>query len=90
LNYTLDNPQTVAKGILNDPKNAGKNILLCWEHKHIASLAHAFGVIPEPEKWQDSVFKWVYVLQFDDTGKVSSLQIIPQQLLYEDSGKVTL
>jgi hypothetical protein len=81
--------QALAKSIMSNQAYNGKTVLICWSHGIIPSIASAFGVNPEPNKWPNSVFDQIYLIKFNQqTGKVVSFTILPQKLLYGDSDKV--
>jgi len=87
--YTISQEEALIKEILETPTYQGKNVLICWEHHHIPQLLQALNVSPHPKPWPDNVFDWVYVIQLDHHGKVSSFKIIPQQLMYGDAEKIS-
>ena len=75
----------LAKEILNNPKYAGKRILICWHHGTLPDLAAALKapVPPDKRKWPGKVFDRVW--QLDYSGGEVTLTDLPQRLLYGDS-----
>lgn len=78
-----DDYGTVAQRIRNNPKYAGKNVLICWHHGKIPQLAAALGVVNPPSPWPGQVFDRVW--QIDFAGGVATLKDVPQRLMYGDS-----
>ena len=85
--YTKDQTKDCAQDILTNATYAGKMVLCCFEHDALETLAHKLGVKPKP-KWPNSVYDWVWIINFDSKGK-ASLQQIPQQLLYGDAKTIS-
>ncbi len=83
------NEAAMVKEILENPSYDGKNVLLCWEHVRISNIVKALGVSPLPKPWPYAVFDWVYRIELDDNGKVSTFEILPQKLMYGDSETVS-
>ncbi len=69
--------------MLNDPKYAGKVVLIAWHHGKIPQLARALGARDVPEKWNPNVFDRVWELTFQD-GTVT-WKSLPQRALPGDS-----
>jgi hypothetical protein len=70
--------------LLNDPRYAGKKILICWRHDSLADLAHKLGASDAPDSWKKDVFDRVWQLDYSKDGKVT-FQDRPQLLLSGDS-----
>jgi hypothetical protein len=75
----------LAREILNNPKYAGKRVLICWHHGTLPELAAALKapVPPDKQKWSGKVFDRVW--QLDYSGGKVTLTDLPQRLLYGDS-----
>ncbi len=69
---------------LQDPKYAGKRVLIGWHHGKIPALATALGVASPPSPWPNDVFDRVWQLDFDAQGAVT-LTNLPQKTLFGDS-----
>jgi len=82
---TEDFPRLV-NNIFQNPKYAGKTILICWRHSKIPQLAHEFQAATAPDTWQKAVFDRVWQITFDEQGK-ATYRDLPQQLLAGDSEK---
>ena len=69
----------------------GKVILVCWHHGQIPDLLRALGVAPETllpnGKWPKTVYDWVIMAGFDESGRVipDSTKRISEHLLQGDS-----
>jgi broad specificity phosphatase PhoE len=73
----------VAKELLNEPKYAGKVVLIAWHHGKIPQLARALGVVNAPGQWDSRVFDRVWKITFE-AGK-AKLTDLPQKALPGDS-----
>jgi hypothetical protein len=70
-------------------KNAaydGKTVLICWEHRAIPDIAHAFGVEDVPKRWRGQDYDRTWILTFKADGKVD-FQNQPQRLMFGDSAE---
>lgn len=83
--YTRDQVDGLAQGILNNPQYSGKTVLICWEHKTIPMLLNALGVQPMPAPWPGNVFDRTLVITYQSNGTITSFQNLPQHLLPGDS-----
>jgi len=72
----------VAKEILTNPKYDNATVLMCWEHMHIAPLVVAFGA-KDPGFWPHHIFDQVYMLSFEENGKLKFQKFL-QELLFGD------
>lgn len=70
--YTHDKYKELAHDLLTKSEYEEKNILVCWEHHRIPFLAQALGVQEPIEAWPNSDFDTIYILNFNNAGKVSS------------------
>lgn len=74
-----------AQQILTNANYNGKFVIICWKHHVIPQLAHALGIIPQPRKWHNNIFDRVWVIHYDQAGKVTLFKNLPQKLLFGDS-----
>ena len=78
--YLRDDYELLVKEILSDSSLDGKMVLICWEHKVIPDMAHAFGVHPRPNDWDGSDFDTVYEINFSGN-QISSFNTFPENVL---------
>ena len=71
--YANDDYPRLAKGLLLNPRYAGKTVLVCWHQGNLPELATALGATGVPHGWKDDVFDRVWVVTFDETGKAMPL-----------------
>src|SRR5262249_36365134 len=76
----------MVREIFENPRYAGKTILICWHHSTIPELTRQLGGANSPDSWKGHVFDRVWQLTYDDKGKVMFLDR-PQQLLPKDSNR---
>ena len=78
--YMREDVDPIVREISNSPSLNGKTVVICWEHKMIPILAHAFGALSAPGNWPGSVFDQVWFLTPDSTGRVgfSSIRTDPE------------
>ncbi|EKD77988.1 MAG: hypothetical protein ACD_42C00094G0002 [uncultured bacterium] len=69
----------LAKTLLQDKQYRGKTILICWHHGLANDLAHALGVTEKLSKWKGKIFDRVYVLTYDDHGKLFTFRQLENQ-----------
>ena len=81
--YVTDDYKSLAKDLLTNPKYAGRSIFISWTHSNIPGLAKAFGSSTKDD-WNSNVFDRLWVLSFDDQGRVTSSDVA-QRLLPGDS-----
>lgn len=81
--YVTDEYKNLAKALLTNPKYAGRSIFISWTHSNIPGLAKALGSSPKDD-WNSNVFDRLWVLNFDDQGRVTSSDMA-QRLLPGDS-----
>jgi hypothetical protein len=72
--------------ILTNPDYEGKMVLICWSHGDAPQIASLFGVKKLPKAWSRQTYDRMWVLNFDEEGKVQ-FKDLPQKLLYGDSPK---
>lgn len=86
INYSFADREfaAVANEVLSG-KYAGKVVLICWHHSEIPHLAHALGAASAPDKWDDTVFDQIWMLEWVD-GK-AQFSTLPERLLPGDSAK---
>lgn len=78
--------EKLAAELLSNAKYGGKTVLVCWNHSNLPGFAKALGADGVPEHWKDEVFDRVWVLTWDDKGKVA-FKDVPQKLLPGDAKK---
>jgi hypothetical protein len=78
--YAKLQEQEIANFILSNSLYSGKNVLICWHHDTIQTLAEAFGVSSAPEF--PNVFDQTWVITYTPT---PVLTIYQQQLLFGDT-----
>jgi phosphohistidine phosphatase SixA len=78
---------TVANHIRENPKYAGKLVLICWHHGNIPDLTVALGGSPPFKPWPGKVFDRVWSLNLPIPAAAAGIQVqnIPQMLLFGDS-----
>jgi broad specificity phosphatase PhoE len=76
----------LAKEILENPKYAGKTVLICWHHGTMPELAQNLKATDAPKHLKDTVFDRVWRIEYDKAGK-ARFRDMPQQLLAGDSAK---
>lgn len=69
----------LAKFIMGDAMFNDKVILICWNHTKIPPLAEKLGVTTALNKWPANDFDSVYVLKYDDQGKVTHFTMMNNQ-----------
>ncbi|MFO0819118.1 MAG: hypothetical protein U1A77_14325 [Pirellulales bacterium] len=88
----------LASDLLN-PVNtqfAGKTVLICWEHKHLADMANTlvtsltngqYKINTEPNlAWPGgAVYGLTWTFAIDPSTKTATFQSIPQKLMYDDA-----
>jgi hypothetical protein len=72
--------------IFQNPKYAGKTILICWHHGTTPQLAKQLKAVDAPNFWKATVFDRVWEIGYHKSGKVS-FHDRPQRLLTTDSEK---
>ena len=77
------------KDIVRDKhsKYDGKTVLICWCHQQLPLIAELLG-ISYPPKWPKRRFDITWVIKLEEEEKESSLNIMPQNLLFGDSPNV--
>jgi hypothetical protein len=64
---------------------AASPVLICWEHRHIATIAALLGSEPSPpERWPKPRFDMVWVFTRDDPNRPYSFIQVPELLLPGD------
>jgi broad specificity phosphatase PhoE len=76
---------SVAHELLDDPKYAGKTVLIAWHHGKIPELARALGATDAPDKWDGKVFDRVWEITFDKDKE--TMTNLPEKALPGDSDK---
>ena len=77
--YIGSDYQLFADLLLNDKTYNKKIILVCWNHMFIPKLARALGVDEEMPEWSNNDFDTVYVLNFNQEGRMLDFQILRDQ-----------
>ena len=75
--------QFLVQELLTNPIYNEKSIVIAWTHSYIPKMAKALGSAPQ-NKWDSDVFDRIWLLQFDQNGRASSVDL-PQNLLPGDS-----
>jgi hypothetical protein len=76
----------LARELLDNPKYAGKTVLICWHHGEIPKLASKLNATDAPRHFKGTVFDRVWRIDYDKTGK-ARFRDLPQRLLAGDSEK---
>lgn len=71
--------EKLAKDVLNNANYNDKKILICWNHTQIPNLAKALGVSEPIKKWDRNDFDSVYVLKYNNEGKLTEFNILSNQ-----------
>ena len=77
--YTHDEHELLAKHLFETKKFNNKLVLICWRHTKIVELAKALGVQQHLDPWPNDDFDTVYRIKYDNSGKVSSFEILHNQ-----------
>lgn len=85
VNKFSDSKKVVSE-ILTNPDYEGKMVVICWSQKEMPQIASLLGAKKTPKKWSEEAHDRLWVLNFDEEGKVS-FKDLPQKLLYGDSPK---
>lgn len=72
----------LAHDVLNDPRYAGKVVLVCWHHGTLRKLARALGVAHAPD-WPNAQFDHIWVIDY--THGRPRLEDVHQRLLDGDA-----
>ena len=83
--FKADEVEQIAHAILDNPKYAGKVVLICWHHEKIPDLAKALGAKDAPEKWSGKVFDQVWEITYDRDA--ATWKQVPEEALPGDSQK---
>ena len=79
----------MADVLLADANIYGKTAIVAWTHENLANLAHALGVKPRPDDWDNKVFDRMWILDFSPSKKgthaVVSFRSVPESVLPGDS-----
>jgi hypothetical protein len=78
----------VASDLFEDPKYAGKRVLICWHHGRIPDLTVALRGIPPHASWPGEIFDRVWQINYPPgIGPHQTIPVLdlPQRLLYEDA-----
>lgn len=76
----------LADALFNEPKYAGKTILISWRHGALPELARTLKATNAPSKWGDDVYDRVWKITYDRAGKAEFVDL-PQRLMTGDSAK---
>jgi hypothetical protein len=79
-NYGRDDYQNVVNEVMANSSYDGKMVLICWEHTSIPAIAAAFGVSPQPPKWDKDDYMTVFRIDFNSQGKVTQFNTFQQNL----------
>ena len=83
--YANEDFAILAIELLENPKYAGKTVLVCWHHGKLDNFAKSLGV-KKVERFEDIVFDRVWRISYKPEGK-ATLDDLPQRLLPGDSKK---
>jgi hypothetical protein len=83
--YGTEDPAKLAKELFENPKYAGKTVLICWRHGSICELAQHLKATDAPKTWKDSTFDRVWQINYEN-GK-ATFHDLPQHLMPGDSKK---
>jgi hypothetical protein len=86
ISEAFSSPKTLARELLTNPDYEGKMVLVCQPHDQMVELATRLGAKKVPKKWVKDSFDRLWVITFDEQGKVV-FNDLPQKLLYGDSEK---
>jgi hypothetical protein len=84
--YGKDNQDKLPVGLFENPKYAGKTVLISWRHKALPKLAAKLKAPGAPETWGDEVYDRVWQINYDKDGQ-ATFQDLPQKLMPGDSTK---
>ncbi len=74
----------LAHEIRDNPRYAGKTVLVCWHQGTIPELAQALKAKESPDNWHASIFDRVWQIAYDANGN-ARFSDLPQRLLKGDS-----
>lgn len=69
----------LVKFVLQEEMFSGKTVLICWNHTKIPQLAEKLGVTQKIDKWAADNYDSVYVLKYDDAGKIKLFTVLNKQ-----------
>lgn len=84
--YPNEDFARLVRDIFQDPKYAGKTILICWHHGTAPQLASQLRAADAPASWKGTVFDRVWQITYDTKGR-ATFRNRPQQLLPLDAEK---
>ncbi len=89
--YLKEDYKKMIEDIFSKPeKYTNEQIVVCWQHTDIESIANSFGATNVPTTpWPKSCFDLVWKLTLQTDGSYN-LDQIPQLLLYQDSNTIIL
>jgi hypothetical protein len=85
-NFTRDEVSSLVRDIQENPHYNGKMVVICWEHKVLEDIAHAFG-LKKYLDWPGKQYDRVWSLTFSSDSKSILFEDLPEKLLPTDSQK---
>jgi hypothetical protein len=84
--YGKENQDKLPVELFENPKYAGKTVLISWRHKALPKLAAKLKAPGAPETWGDDVYDRVWQINYDKDGQATFLDL-PQKLMPADTPK---
>ena len=84
--FNDEEPAKIVHELFENPKYAGKTVLIAWRHGKIIPLVKELKVTDAPDHWKETVFDRVWQIGFDEHGK-TTFRDLPQNLMLHDSAK---
>jgi broad specificity phosphatase PhoE len=76
----------LAREVVQNPRYAGKTVLVCWHHGTMPELAARLGAADAPAAWKGSVFDRVWQISSAENG-AAKFRDRPQQLIPGDAAR---
>ncbi len=88
-NFTRDEVDSLVRDIQENPHYNGQMVVICWEHKVLEDIAHAFGIKKHLD-WPGDQYDRVWSLKFTEDSKSILFEDLPEKVLPTDSKKKTM
>lgn len=87
--YSSGDYGKLADYIMTSKEFDGKQIVICWSHGKIPSLAKLLGVNQKLSKWDKDDFDSVYIIKYNHKGDVKDFEILHNQYPVKFNGNWT-